>query len=204
MSKKISAAALAALLIALALALGHAGPARSAGDPSGDNTADNAGDTASDNANDGAGDNKDEPKDKAGEKEKACADNEKPDWLSLDDALARGKKDDKPVMIMFYKDHCRQCEVLKEKGFNNPEIACYINKNIAPALVNGDKHPKLLAQYGVSIAPTVWFLKPSADEIDYFVGYVEPADLKVILAFIGDKIYEKKTFEEYMKDQASE
>jgi thioredoxin-related protein len=135
------------------------------------------------------------------EGEPNCAGEEKTTWLSYDQALARGRERDLPIVLLFYKDHCRQCELLKEKGFNRPDLACYVNHRLAPSAVNGDQDRELRDKFNVATAPTVWFLTPAGEKIYYFVVYVKPERLVLILHYIGDRAYETQTFDQYLKDQ---
>ena len=60
---------------------------------------------------------------------------------------------------------------------------------------------ELKKKYRVTSYPLVWFLTPEAKEIDYFVGYVPPDRLDIILHYIGDKEYKNKSFEQYEKER---
>ncbi len=130
-----------------------------------------------------------------------CAPDEKVKWLTENEAVTLGKESGKPIVIVFYNDHCRKCEVLEDKGFNRPETACYVNGRLAASRINGEKEAELKKKYRVNYYPTVWFLTPEAKEIDSFSGYVDPDKLFLILQFVGEKAYETKTFAEYEKEK---
>jgi len=131
----------------------------------------------------------------------ACAQNQKPAWLDYDAALAAAKNDNKPVLIFFHGKDCRKCEVLEQQGFDRPEVACYLNRKFAAAKVMEPDRPDLKQKYRVSSYPTVWFLTPEAREIDFFIGYVKPEKLTLILNYVGDGAYKEKSFAEYEKER---
>lgn len=138
-------------------------------------------------------------RDDSGPEENSCPDRERVDWMSYEQAVAAGKERNLPVMVYFYSRNCRQCELLEKNGFNRPDIACYINRKLAPARVNARERGDLKARHRVNFYPTVWFLTPESKEIDYFTGYLEPAKLKSILLYIGEGAYQKMSFEEFEK-----
>lgn len=129
-----------------------------------------------------------------------CGEDEKVIWLKYDEALKRAREQGRAMVVFFHKDHCRKCELLMESGFNRPEIACYINKELAPVRIKGADNPDIKEKFRVSSYPTVWFLTPEAEEIDFFMGYVKPDKLNNILRYIGDGVYKDKSFEEYMEE----
>jgi thioredoxin-related protein len=131
----------------------------------------------------------------------ACAEGVKPAWSDYDAAIAAAKKDDKPVLIFFHGRDCRKCEVLEEQGFDRPDLACYLNQKFAAARIMEPDRPDLRKKYRVSSYPTVWFLTPDGGEIDFFVGYVGPEKLALILHYVGDGEYKKKSFAEYEKER---
>lgn len=131
------------------------------------------------------------------DKEPACEENEKVKWLAYDEAMKKGDKEDKPILLVFYQDHCRLCEVLDEESFQRADIACYINRKMAASRIHIRKQPELKRKYKVPGSPVVYFLKPSGGPIDYFVGYLKPEKVYSILRYIGERAYEDMSYEEY-------
>ena len=142
-------------------------------------------------SNEGPGDNSDNNKN---ESEKVC-------WLNYTEAVKKGKEKNLPIVIVFYNDGCRKCEILEKNGFNRPDIASYINKKFAAVRLNGGENIELTKKYRVNVYPTVWFLDSDTKEIDALIGYVNPDRLFLILKYIGDDIYKKKSFSDYEKEQ---
>lgn len=122
-------------------------------------------------------------------------------WLTYEQALQLAREKSRPVIIVFCQDHCRKCEMLEKNGFNRPDIAAYVNSNFAAVKINVKDRPDLKAKFRVASCPMVWFLTPEAREIDYFVGYVPPERLLLILRYVGDGVYKVKSFAEYEKEQ---
>jgi len=131
----------------------------------------------------------------------ACEENENVAWAEYGDAVETARKTMRPLVIVFYKDKCRKCEMLEKKGFNRPDTACYVNEKFAASRLNGKNSPELARKYRVANYPTVWFLTPEAEEIDYFVGYVKPERLLLILRYVGEGVYKHKSFSEYEKER---
>jgi len=139
-----------------------------------------------------------------GDKEPGCQKDEKVAWLGYEQALDRAAEKDVPVVLVFYRRSCRKCEVLESKGFNRPDIACYVNRKLAPARIDADDNDELEKEYGATHCPMVWFLEPSGRRIDFFTGYVKPERLWLIIRYIGERVYRAKTFEEYEKEENEE
>jgi len=137
----------------------------------------------------------------AEKEEKKCADDQKVEWMTYEDAVKKSAEAGVPSVLVFYSDSCRKCEVLEEKGFNRAATACYVNEKFAPARIKGDDRPDLKKKFKVSYYPLVWFIDPEGKEIDYFVGYVSPERLDLILHYVGDGAYKEMDFDKYEKQQ---
>lgn len=59
-------------------------------------------------------------------------------WISMDDALAKQKKEPKPIFMDVYTDWCGPCKMLDKNTFSNQEVADYINKNYYPVKFNAE------------------------------------------------------------------
>lgn len=121
-------------------------------------------------------------------------------WLTYQEAVERAKKGRLPIVLVFYNNNCRKCEIMEKKGFNRPDIAEYVNSKFCASKINGEKHPELKKKYRVNVYPAVWFLDQDAKEIDSIIGYVEPDRLFLILKYVGDGEYKNKSFKKYEKE----
>lgn len=118
-------------------------------------------------------------------------------WLAHDPAAAAAREKNLPLVLYFRRDGCRFCEMLQKNGFEREDIACYINRRFVAALIDTNRQPDLKKKYRIAGEPTVWFLDPSGKEIDYFLGYVPPERLSLILRYVGDGAYRQMTFAEF-------
>jgi thioredoxin-related protein len=59
-------------------------------------------------------------------------------WLTLDEALAKQKKQPKPIFMDVYTDWCGPCKMLDKDTFQNPEVINLINKNYYAVKFNAE------------------------------------------------------------------
>lgn len=59
-------------------------------------------------------------------------------WLTLNEALAKQKKNPKPIFMDVYTTWCGPCKLLDTNTFKNPEVAQYISANFYPVKFNGE------------------------------------------------------------------
>ncbi len=122
------------------------------------------------------------------------------DWMTnVDDALAKAKKDNKPVMVEFTgSDWCPPCIMMHEKVFSKKE---FIQKASAKFILvkidipNSDKelkkkNSKVLKKYQVKGVPTVILFGADGKEFDRFTASQFPS-VTEFLAHL-DSALEKK------------
>jgi thioredoxin-related protein len=124
-------------------------------------------------------------------------------WRSYDQALVAAHDKNLPVLLFFRRDGCRFCEMLVKNGFEREAVACYINRKFVTARIDVQEQPELKIKYRVAGEPTVWFLAPDGKGIDFFIGYVPPDRLLLILRYVGDGAYRTMTFEEFERREAN-
>ena len=120
-------------------------------------------------------------------------------WVSYPEGITRAARSQHPVMLYFYSHSCRVCAVLDQKVLSDPEIIGYLNVNLVPVKANMAQERELVTSYRVFGSPTIYFLKPDSTPIDFFAGYVEPDKFLNIIRYIGEKAYEKTTYEDYLR-----
>lgn len=59
-------------------------------------------------------------------------------WMSLDEALAKQKKNPKPIFMEFYTDWFAQCKMFDANTLQNPEVAELINRNYYAVKFNAE------------------------------------------------------------------
>jgi uncharacterized protein len=106
------------------------------------------------------------------------------DWREWgEEAFARAKQEDKPVLLDIGAVWCHWCHVIDRESYDNPEIAAVINRQFVPIKVDRDERPDIDARYQSAIAalsgqggwPLTAFLTP--DGRPFFGGtYFPPED----------------------------
>jgi len=106
------------------------------------------------------------------------------DWHEWgDEAFARAKKEDKPMLLDIGAVWCHWCHVIDRESYENPAIAKIINENFVPVKVDRDERPDVDARYQSAISaisgqggwPLTGFLMP--DGKPFFGGtYYPPED----------------------------
>jgi thioredoxin-related protein len=120
-------------------------------------------------------------------------------WVSYPEGITRAARLQRPVMVFFFSRTCRICSVMEEKVFSRPEIAGYLNSSLVPVRAEIAREGKLVARYRISRSPVIYFLSPDSTTIDFLTGYVEPDRFMKIIRYIGEKAYEKTTYDEYLR-----
>ena len=106
------------------------------------------------------------------------------DWHEWgEEAFARAKKEDKPMLLDVGAVWCHWCHVIDRESYENPVIAKIINENFVPVKVDRDERPDVDARYQSAISaisgqggwPLTGFLMP--DGKPFFGGtYYPPED----------------------------
>jgi len=122
-------------------------------------------------------------------------------WRTYAEGITAAKTLDRPVLIMFVGPGCKVCERLDKRVFSRREIAEHMNEKLVPVRVNIAIEEKIAGKYRVFASPIMYFLKPDGTAIDFVPGYVDPETFQGILRYIGDKIYEEKTYQEYLASE---
>ena len=120
-------------------------------------------------------------------------------WVSYPEGITRAARSQRPMLVLFYSPSCRVCSVLDKKVFSDPEIIDYLKANLVPVKLDIARSKELVTRYRIFGTPTIYFLKPDSTPIDFLAGYVEPEKFLTIIRYIGEKAYEKTTYEEYLR-----
>ncbi|MCH8274523.1 MAG: thioredoxin domain-containing protein [Armatimonadetes bacterium] len=66
------------------------------------------------------------------------------DWYAWgDDAFARAKKEDKPVLLSIGYSTCHWCHVMETESFENDEVADYLNEHFVSIKVDREQRPDI-------------------------------------------------------------
>ena len=105
------------------------------------------------------------------------------DWHEWgDEAFARARSEDKPILLDIGAVWCHWCHVIDRESYENPEIAAIINQNYVAVKVDRDERPDVDARYQAAVSaisgqggwPLTGFLTP--DGRPFFGGTYFPPD----------------------------
>lgn len=100
---------------------------------------------------------------------------------SYDKALAKAKKESKPLMVLITTEECRWCRKLESTTLQNQELVSRINTKFQGIKVTKDKsiYPKNLT---AKMVPMSYFLDPSTEKVIYSIpGYWDTEDYNSVL-----------------------
>jgi thioredoxin-related protein len=136
-------------------------------------------------------------------------------WIGFDEGLAKGKTENKNIIVDFYTDWCHWCKVMDEKTFHEKNVAEKLKNRFVTVRINAEdekqsatykgqtfNNVQLTQAFGVTGYPSLAFLEPNGDIITVIPGYVPPETFIYILDYVDQKLYEKKMpFDEFLKKQ---
>ena len=96
--------------------------------------------------------------------------------LSVDEALATAKRDNKVVMIDFFTTWCPPCKKLDAVTWKDPAVVAWLGESTVALKLDAEKEVELAQRHRISAYPTMLFLKADGSELDRIVGYREPAE----------------------------
>jgi thioredoxin-related protein len=134
-------------------------------------------------------------------------------WHKYDEGLAKAKKEKKHVLVAFYTNWCGWCRRMDKSTYGDKEVKKVLNKDYVPIKVNAESKEKvevdgkkiteteLARQFRVRSYPITWFLKQSGEKIAPYLGYVDAQNFLKVLNYMKDDLYDKMSFDEYLKNQ---
>ena len=134
-------------------------------------------------------------------------------WNSFNDGIAKAKASNKKILIDVYTDWCKWCKKMDAEVYTDPKVKAYLNKNFVIIKLNAEGQGKIkyhdkeispaeFAQgIGVSGYPATAFLQSDGEPITLLPGYSEASIFIHVLSFIGEDQYQKKKFDDYLKEK---
>jgi thiol:disulfide interchange protein len=93
------------------------------------------------------------------------------DWLTTyEEAMAKAKDKNRPVMIDFYTDWCSWCKQLDRTTYVDPSVVKKSGQFVSLKIDADDQRP-LAARYKIGAFPTILFINPDGMEIHRVVGF---------------------------------
>jgi thioredoxin-related protein len=140
-----------------------------------------------------------ETSDKAGEKTDLAMKGTTIGWRDYTPGMAMAAKRGKSIFLYFHAPWCTYCTKLKETTFKDKKVLAYLDKNFISIQVNTDKNQALSNEWKVKGLPTLWFLESDGTKINSIPGYLDAAQLLLVLKYIHTKSYDKMSFQDFMR-----
>jgi len=130
---------------------------------------------------------------------------------SFEEILKLAQKDKKKVVIQVYADWCSWCKKMEKETFPDAFVQKELKRNYYMYRLNGESNEtieydgrkwtkaELTKAFGIRGFPSTIFLNFNSKPITVLPGYVDAKTFAQILQFIGDDLYTKMTFDEFMK-----
>ncbi|MCK4385223.1 MAG: DUF255 domain-containing protein [candidate division Zixibacteria bacterium] len=134
-------------------------------------------------------------------------------WHKYDEGLAKAKKEKKHILVAFYTSRCGWCRKMDKSTYADEAVKKVLNESYVAIKVNGQSKEKvgadqkkitekeLARKFWVRAYPTTWLLKDSGEKIAPYYGYADAPTFLNVLNYIKDDLYDKMSFEEYLKNQ---
>ncbi len=130
---------------------------------------------------------------------------------SFEELLRLAQKHKKKIVINVYADWCSWCKKMEKSTFPDSEVQKELKRNYYFYRMNGESSDiieydgrkwtkaQLTHAFGIRGFPATIFLNYNSKPITVLPGYVDAKTFSNILKYIGDDIYIKMTFDEFMK-----
>ena len=133
-----------------------------------------------------------------------------PAWLSLDDAIAAAKAEDKLILVYGYASWCGYCVRFDREVFTDDAVQAYVNEHFAPTRLNIEDTTtvqffdatvtarQLGGAMGISGTPTNVFVGNDGSMITKAPGYMDAETFLYALQYVKDEAYETTPFDAYV------
>jgi len=142
-------------------------------------------------------------------------------WMTFEQAVEKSKTEKRKIFIDLYTDWCGWCKVMDKNTFSEELIANILNEKFYPVKFNAEQRADVVFQgytfkfvasgnsgvhqLAASLLsnklayPSQVFLDENFHIIQPIQGYQKPDDFHKIIQFIGDDLYKKNTWAEFLK-----
>src|SRR6478736_7337834 len=142
-------------------------------------------------------------------------------WMTFEQAVEKSKTEKRKIFIDLYTDWCGWCKVMDKNTFSEELIANILNEKYYPVKFNAEQRADVVFQgftfkfvpsgnsgvhqLAASLLsnklayPSQVFLDENFHIIQPIQGYQKPDEFHKIIQFIGDDLYKKNTWAEFLK-----
>jgi thiol:disulfide interchange protein DsbD len=100
---------------------------------------------------------------------------------TLVEALARAKREHRPVVLDFYAEWCVPCKRMLKETFGDSKVAQLL-KECVVVKIDTDRYPELAHKFGVEGIPDIRFLADDGSERKKLLDYQDAASFATALA----------------------
>jgi thioredoxin-related protein len=151
--------------------------------------------------------------------EKPVVKGDKLEWMTLAEAKAALQKEKRPLLIDVYTDWCGWCKVMDKKTYTNKNVIAYIRQKFYPVKLDAETREALdwenrhyaynngyrandfaiYLTHGQLSFPTTVIIPVDNTDPQPIPGYLQPAELELIVKYFGEGQYGKTPFETYQR-----
>lgn len=136
-------------------------------------------------------------------------------WTNFTDGMKEASATNKKVLIDVYTDWCGWCKKMESDTYSDKDIRDYLMQNYVLVKLNAESDSKetysgesmtqeeIAAAFRINGYPSTVFLNPDGQPITVLPGYLKPAEFMQVLKYIGEDIYKKMEFKDYLKLQGA-
>jgi thioredoxin-related protein len=138
-------------------------------------------------------------------------------WITMEEAAAKIKKQPRKVMIDVYTDWCGWCKKMDKSTFTDPAVVAYVNKHYyavkldaegkKPITLNGHTYTfkqeykahelAVALLQGQMSYPSTVYLDEQFNMLTPVPGYLDAKTFTKILTYFGDNHHKKMNWQEY-------
>jgi thiol-disulfide isomerase/thioredoxin len=89
----------------------------------------------------------------------------------FDAAVREAQASRRPILAAVTAVWCGPCRQMKELTLNDPEVARLLAENFVTLMIDGDRHPDVIARLGVAAYPTTLLLNSDGGVAQRWVGF---------------------------------
>jgi thioredoxin-related protein len=140
-------------------------------------------------------------------------------WISVDELQQVYDKDPRPIILDVYTSWCGWCKVMDAQTYNNDSVADYINQHYYAVKVDAETKTiikwrgrnfvyntqykvnefSLFITNGKMSYPTTVLMAGIDLAVSPLSGYFKPGELEGPLKYIGDGVYKKENYPDFIK-----